>query len=334
MNCHPTECVLPFDNFQLYLEISLALAMGNNLATLILFTFILMACHAQYGDKINWSKGPAPNHTYEYNSAVSIGEKVYTIGDIHSGAFEVFDPKAGSWTSLPSCPTPRVFAGGAHLNNIIYVVGGIDIDTGFQYSTVVEKFNLAENKWSTSIGLHTPRSRLVVVACDGKLYAIGGLAGTDDKHSKNVSTMEVYDPITNAWMQGLDMPTARHGHAAVVLDGKILVVGGYTDAGPTGAVEQYDPKTDQWTKRSAMPTARGFFGLVTTGGYVYAIGGRITQDHGPVERFENGQNIWKVLEPMPESKNRFGVAAIGHHIYIIGGEQTPKSFLIGEITTD
>src|SRR5262249_39825818 len=69
--------------------------------------------------------------------------------------------------------------------------------------------------------------------------------------------------------------TARHGHCAVALGSKILVIGGYTDEGPTSIVEEYDTEQDRWTRRAPMPTPRGFLGAGAVAGKVYAVGGRV-----------------------------------------------------------
>jgi N-acetylneuraminic acid mutarotase len=129
----------------------------------------------------------------------------------------------------------------------------------------------------------------------------------------------------------------RHGHAAVAIDGKILVIGGYGEGGAIAVVEQYDPKTDDWKTRAPMPTARGFLGAALVGSKVYAVGGRV---HGrpPVESYDIGANHWERLDPMPgPARNRFGIAVLGTTIYVLGGEPLgdsalPKSVLKFEPT--
>ena len=53
------------------------------------------------------------------------------------------------------------------------------------------------------------------------------------------------------------MPTPRSHAAAVVLDGKIWVIGGEERHGaPSRAVEVYDPAADAWTIRAPLKTPR------------------------------------------------------------------------------
>jgi hypothetical protein len=61
--------------------------------------------------------------------------------------------------------------------------------------------------------------------------------------------VEVYDPGTDTWVEGLSMPTARSGLSTVTLNGKIYAIGGHTGLtfGNVGTVydtvEVYTPET-------------------------------------------------------------------------------------------
>ncbi|MBK8698412.1 MAG: hypothetical protein IPN29_02220 [Saprospiraceae bacterium] len=125
------------------------------------------------------------------------------------------------------------------------------------------------------------------------------------------------------------MAIARHGHAAIVHNNKIFVIGGYINNFPTGFTEEYDPNTDKWKTKSPMPTARGFFGLVAIDSFLYAIAGRIGQTEGPIEKYDCINDKWTEIEPLPVIRNRFGIAAQDNKVYIIGGEEGKKSLLIG-----
>ena len=48
------------------------------------------------------------------------------------------------------------------------------------------------------------------------------------------------------------MSVERFGHASVVLDGKIYVMGG-TDGDELDTVEAYDPQADSWQRVASMP---------------------------------------------------------------------------------
>ena len=69
------------------------------------------------------------------------------------------------------------------------------------------------------------------------------------------------------------MPTARADTNAVVLDGKLYVIGGTTRNESFTANEEYDPATDRWQSYAAMRTPRHGMGAATVGGAIHVAGG-------------------------------------------------------------
>jgi hypothetical protein len=97
----------------------------------------------------------------------------------------------------------------------------------------------------------TARADLAVVALYGLLYAIGG-RGAD---GSPLTTVEAYDPVTDAWTTEPSMPTARWGLVADVTDAEgcgqcasvpaIYAIGVALDAAgttATGANEYFVPQ--------------------------------------------------------------------------------------------
>jgi N-acetylneuraminic acid mutarotase len=84
----------------------------------------------------------------------------------------------------------------------------------------------AEDTWTTKGDMPTARFSLSTSMVNGKIYAIGGdLRGRGAPLS--TSTVEEYDPATDTWTARADMPTARWGLSASVVNGKIYAIGGY-----------------------------------------------------------------------------------------------------------
>jgi N-acetylneuraminic acid mutarotase len=81
------------------------------------------------------------------------------------------------------------------------------------------------------------------------------------------------------------MPTARSGHGATAIDGKLVVIGGEVDTrNPPNRVfdevELYDPETDRWVSLPPMPVPRHGMGAVTAAGAVYVPGGAFRAGFG------------------------------------------------------
>ncbi|CAF1632917.1 unnamed protein product [Didymodactylos carnosus] len=71
------------------------------------------------------------------------------------------------------------------------------------------------------------------------------------------------------------MNNARASHTASVLtNGKVLVTGGYDNAGNTNSSELYDPSTETWTNTGSINDARAYHtASVLTNGKVLVTGG-------------------------------------------------------------
>ena len=97
----------------------------------------------------------------------------------------------------------------------------------------------------------TARVNPAAAALDGKLYAMGGYSGD----GSDLSSVERYDPATNAWEAVAPMATGRYYHAVAALDGKLYAVGGYNN-GFLSSVERYDPAVGAWEAVAQTGTAR------------------------------------------------------------------------------
>jgi hypothetical protein len=151
---------------------------------------------------------------------------------------------AGPWAKAPSLPTPRsahavVVAGGA-----IHVLGGPG-------TRRIDRFN--GRKWAQEARL--PGETLnapAAVALGRKLYVIGGFGGSSNLPTARV---RVFDLASKKWTQAAPLPGARGGHAAVVLDGRIHVLGGGNDVSTLASHSVYDPATNRWSAAAPMPIA-------------------------------------------------------------------------------
>jgi N-acetylneuraminic acid mutarotase len=68
----------------------------------------------------------------------------------------------------------------------------------------------------------TTRTLFSSAVANGKIYAIGGL----DSAWATLKTVEVYDPVSNAWTTGPALRSSRGLHASVTVNGTIYVIGG------------------------------------------------------------------------------------------------------------
>ena len=79
------------------------------------------------------------------------------------------------------------------------------------------------------------------------LYVVGGDGET--------SRVLIYDPASDTWSTGAEMPVHRNHLAAVAADGRVWAIGGRVAAGIQDRVDIYDPATDTWSSGPPLPEA-------------------------------------------------------------------------------
>lgn len=138
-----------------------------------------------------------------------------------------------------------------------------------------------------------------------------------------------------------DIPApARSSFGAVVVNGKVYVVGGHQGAEHTyppesflDRVDVYDPKENAWTTVKPRPRQAHGFGLAAYGKYLYAFGGfAYSHKHLPkwrsldeVDRYDTETGEWKTVATLPRRRSSNVVAVVGTKAYLIAGwDSTPK----------
>jgi large repetitive protein len=173
--------------------------------------------------------------------------------------------------------------------------------------------------WTSRSELPTPTLDAAGTAVGGKLYVVAGKTESGTR-----STMHVYDPGTDSWSAGPDLPgEAVENPAAVGLDGKLYVFGGST--GPfSGAVSNaavFDPGDQSWTTLDSMPTARGGATAQLVGGKIYVAGGMGANGGSlaTVDVYDPATDSWSTAASMGTARDNPGSAAIDGKLYVFGG---------------
>ena len=188
---------------------------------------------------------------------------------------------------------------------------------------------VAEDSWATLAPMPTARSMLGVVVVDGKIYAIGGVSGTQNILGAN----EVYDPEANTWSSKTPMPTPRYSFGIAVFQNKIYCIGGATTIKSDGYVtninEVYDPSTDTWENRTSMPNPRSDLKANTIDNKIYLIGGQgrpdprmfIVKNYTSLnEVYDPATDSWTTKTPIPNATANYASAMVDDKIYVMGGE--------------
>ena len=172
------------------------------------------------------------------------------------------------------------------------------------------------NRWSDLAPMSTARSRLGVVAHEGKIYAIGG-----ETVRGVTGLVEIYDPTADKWHKGASKPTLVEDISAAVLRGKIYVPGGCTEAGgPLSIVEVYDPRSDGWEAVAPLPEPLCGYALAALEGRLYLFGGWNGGSYSAmVYRYDPDSDTWQAGTPLPSARGYSAAATMGSTIYLMGG---------------
>lgn len=168
--------------------------------------------------------------------------------EVPVAVMQALTPVAGTWTPLPfNTVTNATSAGTAAVltDGTLLVQSAADWHVWSKF-TPDATGNYVNGTWSAAASsafgrLYYP----FAVLKDGRLFVSGGedLSGSESNHG----TVEIYDPLTNAWSRSTDSPLGDIGDVPyqVLTDGRIIM--GYRFG---SQVEIFDPATGTWSSGS------------------------------------------------------------------------------------
>jgi N-acetylneuraminic acid mutarotase len=208
-------------------------------------------------------------------------------------------------------------------HNIILVFCIMLLNPSIAYATTELSSTLTfghSSLWTVGKKMPTPRTELMADALNEKIYVIGG---ADYSKGTQLNIVEIYDTNTNEWATGAKpLPQTTDHSATVTYNGKIYVVGGFSDGKtPTDKLFIYDPIKDEWKEGKPLPSPRGALTAEFINGTLYAIGG-LNSSQIPVntnEAYDPETNTWTTKASMPTARHHLESAVIDGKLYAIGG---------------
>jgi N-acetylneuraminic acid mutarotase len=130
----------------------------------------------------------------EHLAAASDGRYLYAVGgrDLSAAknlsAFERYDPRDESWTTLDDMPDQVGSVGAAYVDGLVIAVGGEGVTAP---SDTVQAFDARSMRWSQLPALPAARHGVAVATLEDSLFAIGGAAAAG--HVEPTDTVSVLD---------------------------------------------------------------------------------------------------------------------------------------------
>ena len=197
-----------------------------------------------------WALGPAMPFAAGSAATAAIGGRIYVAGGIvgtsTTSSAAVLDLTSMKWMPVAQMPLPRNHAAAATDGARLWVFGGRGPGSGDDNVVAngfgdVQCYDPRTNSWTVSDGkqgspLPLPQARGGMgkaVYLYGEFWIIGGetLNGTGAGALHVYSRVDIYNPGSNSWRRGPDLPTARHGIFPLVDAGQIIVAGGGRQSG-------------------------------------------------------------------------------------------------------
>ena len=253
--------------------------------------------YAMTSDGASWTRIPADmagvgslgqtRRWYNTCTRLADGRILVTAGDeqvlpdLHLNlSTEVYDAATGGWqvTSAHAVTPPEIWNNDyAHVFQLPSAIGSHDVLMMGSAGVPVLHSISGPTPWivrtqsrpGTLPGLppnHGTSSVLLPIrASDGEWgYANGAILLAGGSHdTPHMRSMDVYDPVNDAWRPRLDMQTPRHHPSTVLLpDGRMLIIAGHNDAGDPGVgkaqtVDPSDGFSVSWGT-AVMPEIRGY----------------------------------------------------------------------------
>ncbi|XP_052256287.1 kelch-like protein 12 isoform X2 [Dreissena polymorpha] len=178
---------------------------------------------------------------------------------------ERYDPWANTWTFVAPLPQALKLTTSVSFRGKLFVFGGENADnivnTAYRYDPTLDI-------WTQLTPMNTGRVLAGSVVHKGKIYVVGGNGQVSDKWKREqlpefcVSSVEIYDPDSNSWSIGPELPNALCGAGVVKFGDTILIVGGEDDKSwMAGLCWLKEEKGRQlWVEGQELPTVMSTFG--------------------------------------------------------------------------
>jgi N-acetylneuraminic acid mutarotase len=201
-------------------------------------------------------------------------------------------------------------------------------------------------KWKQIRNVPGTAGRLAAVAAGARehVFLFGGYTVDAQGGEATVPDVNVYEPLTDRWSRGADLPVpVDDSVAGVYRDRYIYLVSGWSKTDSVNHVQVYDAEKNQWAEATPIPgrPVFGHAGGIAGDTIVYVDGAYrnpsgspkyIASDEcwlGKIDHKHTTRISWSKLPPHPGNA-RYRIAAGGSDkdqmIYFSGGTSNPYNF--------
>ncbi|MBN9690440.1 MAG: hypothetical protein J0M24_09375 [Verrucomicrobia bacterium] len=231
-------------------------------------------------------------------------------------------------TRLTPMPESVTSFGAVTTEDWLYVFGGhkgerhdysVDMVSGS-----LNRLRLSEGTTWQKLPSSVPGQGLALVAYQGDVYRIGGMAARNAANTKqdlySLTTFQKFNAQKDRWEDLPALPMARSSHDSVVVGSRLYTLGGWSMKGGTNAPVWPDhalvldlKKPEAGWREFPQPFQRRALAVAALGNRIYCIGG-MDSDNKPTQRVEIYDTVagtWSQGPDLPPGKFKgFGCSAI------------------------
>ncbi len=272
-----------------------------------------------YDPAVNtWSMAPPlVSARYRHTTTLLATGDLLVVGGQGPGAEQVERISVdGASQSIGTIPRRFRHTASRLADGRVFIVGGSD---GGQQRTDSWLFDPIDNSLKPGPNLRGPRSaHAAILDQEGNLWVVGG-QGLD--LTSTLDSVEIYVTAQNRWREGPPLLQSRAEHTISLVDGGILVTGGFS--GPVlGSTEFFALGSTDWVSQAPLLAARnGHHAVTLCDGSAAILGGfEGASPLASVERWSGG--AWTPLPSLREGRARAGVAGLSNgELIVTGGSQ-------------
>ena len=212
---------------------------------------------------------------------------VITIGggffSAPTSRIEVFDPSSDRWSSLPvSLPRGLAYSTAQYLGGRIFILGGLSPVQNAQELPVIEQTRMLreiyildfdESSIVSGVPMKEQRACATSAQVGSIIYVFGGKdSPLNQVRMKSCEKLDTRKSPMN-WERIAPMEDGRGDAGAAVVNGEVMVVGGFSGNKFLSSVEIYNPSTNTWQRGPSLQAPRSGMGVAVLDGVVYIAGG-------------------------------------------------------------
>jgi N-acetylneuraminic acid mutarotase len=229
---------------------------------------------------------------------------------------------SSSWSVYEPLPAGRFYHASVLVGGRLYVVGGTGTGTDVQMAEVG-----AGGEWQSMPALPAGVERHALVAHGGRLYVLGGAqqATVDTVLVATIAT----DGTLSSWTPAAPLSERSEGHAALVIQDRLVLLGGrrdgtYLSAVRSASISALDGTLGTWSQLAPLTSPRGWHRALLHDGRVYVLGGltasgKVSTVEWASVKTDGTLGPWQTATALPGARDSHAAVIVDGKMYVIGG---------------